>query len=185
MKRTLVLFDTETTGLTKPGASDVEEQPYITEIFCLKVEQDGKDFEVIDEFESLFKVPVPLDATITKITGLTDADLVNQPTFEQSFQTLASFFTGVDAMVAHNLAFDRTMLANEIVRIKRLLNFPWPREHICTVEKTINIEQRRLSLTKLHDHLFDEEFPNAHRAKNDVMPMYRCYKELVKRGIIK
>jgi len=179
-----VIFDTETNGLINPSASDISTQPYITEIFCLKVEHDFEDFKIIGEFESLCRIPVPLSDTITRITGLTDQDLESAPTFAQIQKRLAKFFVGVDRIVAHNLAFDRSMLANETVRANKLLNFPWPPEHICTVEKSIHIEQRRMSLTRLHEHFFGEAFPDAHRAKNDVMPLYRCYKEMVKTGMI-
>lgn len=180
------IFDTETTGLIKPTMNRIEDQPYITEIYCLKVDQapDG-NFTIMDEFESFFKVPHPLSMEITKITGITDAMLETAPTFANAYEELAEFFTGVDRMVAHNMAFDRSMLANELVRIDKVIKFPWARDQLCTVEKTMNIEQRRMSLTNLHKHLFGHEFPNAHRAKSDVLPLYECYKELCKRGYIK
>jgi DNA polymerase III epsilon subunit-like protein len=175
-----VIFDTETTGLIKPQATQMKEQPYITEIFCLKVSHSRNgDFEIMDEFESLCKVPVPLSPEITRITGLQDSDLANAPTFGEIQPKLSKFFTGVHNVVAHNLAFDRSMLANELVRCGKVLNFPWPANHICTVERTMHIEQRRMSLTRLHEHLFNQSFTDAHRAKNDVMPLYRCFKHLV------
>lgn len=177
-----VIFDTETTGLIKPSETDISKQPYITEIYCLKIDEN---LEVIGDYEAMFKVPVPLSEDITRITGLTDDDLKDKPSFQAAFPDLAKFMVGVDRIVAHNLAFDRAMLANEVSRVGKLLHFPWPRDHLCTVEKTLHIEQRRMSLTKLHEHLFDTGFPDAHRAKNDVMPLYRCYCELVKRGVIK
>lgn len=181
-----IIFDTETTGLLKPSANTLEAQPYITEIFCYKVEHDGSgNIEIIGEFESLLKVPVPLSETITKITGLTDADLADQPTFGEIFDNLALFFTGVDRIVAHNLSFDSSMLANECHRIGKVLKFPWPREHVCTVEKSMHIEQRRMNLTNLHKHFFNEGFPDAHRAKNDVIPLLRVYKEMCKQQMIR
>ncbi len=184
-KRTTVIFDTETTGLSKPGACDASEQPYITEMYAAKyVEYQDGSMEKIGEFEHMFKVPVKLSATITKITGITDEDLANKPTFAQCFNELAEFMTCVDRIVAHNLPFDISMLANEIVRIDKLLHFPWPREHICTVERTLHIEQRRMNLTALHTHLFGIGFPDAHRAKNDVLPLIKCYEKLCKTGVI-
>ncbi len=55
---------------------------------------------------------------------------------------------------------------------------------ICTVESTEHIKGFRLTLTKLHEHLFGEAFPSAHRAENDVRPLTRCFIELYNRGII-
>ena len=181
----IIIFDTETTGLIQPGATDIEKQPYITDIFCLKIMlHEDRSLVLVDSFESLVKVPIPISAEITRITGITDSDLANQPTFNEIVPKLAEFFTGVDKIVAHNLAFDRAMLANELVRANRLIKFPWPRLHECTVEKTLYFEQRRLSLTRLHEFLFGKGFPDAHRAKVDVLALYECYKELVKRGTV-
>lgn len=179
---TTILFDTETTGLIKPKEIDITKQPYITEIFCLKI--NSETFEIEDSLESLFSIPVTLSPEIQKITGLTDSHLRGQPTFEKFYPKIANFFIGCETLVAHNLSFDRSMLANELHRIGKVLQFPWPVNQICTVEKTLHIEQRRLNLTRLHEYLFQEGFPDAHRAKNDVLPLYRCYKELKIREII-
>ena len=178
-----IIFDTETTGLIKPSANDVKDQPYITEIYCLKIDSEGK---IIGEFESLVRPPVSLNAEVQRITGLTDDMLKNAPTFAEIVHALSMFFLGTQRVVAHNLAFDKSMLGNELVRVNKLINFPWPIEHICTVEKSMHYEQRRLNLTRLHEYLFNGQgFPNAHRAKNDVMPLYNCYMEMIKRGDIK
>lgn len=179
------VFDTETTGLLKPGAVDVEQQPYITDIYVAKLlhKSDGT-VEQVDEFETLIKVPVPITEEITRITGLTSEQLANSPEFVEIAHGLSEFFLGVKSMVAHNLAFDRSMLTNELFRCDRVLKFPWPMNHVCTVEKTMFIEQRRLSLARLHEELFDEGFPDAHRAKPDVLALVRCYIELVRREII-
>jgi DNA polymerase III epsilon subunit-like protein len=180
-----IVFDTETTGLIKPGAVDIDQQPYIIDIFCLKVKHNGpKELEVIDTFESLVKPPVPITAEINRITGIYDKDVENAPVFIEIQGALANFFLGTTRIVAHNLAFDRGMLTNELFRCDKVLKFPWPIEHICSVEKTMYIEQRRMNLQRLHQELFGEGFADAHRAKPDVMALYRCYEELVKRGII-
>jgi len=178
---TTIIFDTETTGLLKPDPVDIAEQPYITEIFCLKVDDD---LNVIGELEALVKPPIKLPEKITQITGITDEMLKDERSFSELYPMLSEFFLGVDTMVAHNCAFDRGMLVNELFRINRVLKFPWPIKHICTVEKTLHIQQRRMNLTRLHEHLFGEGFKDAHRAKNDVMPLFRCYKELIETGVI-
>jgi len=182
MGKITVLFDTETTGLIKPSASCLDDQPYITEIFCLKI--DDEDMVVLDEFDSLVKVPVPLSSEITRITGLTDTALVNAPKFIDIYDELAEFFTGVDRLVAHNLAFDRSMLANDLLRIDKVLNFPWPREHVCTVEKSLRIEQRRMNLKALHTELTGAPFADAHRARNDVMALYTVYNAMRLKGML-
>jgi DNA polymerase III alpha subunit (gram-positive type) len=187
MKKELIvnLFDTETTGLCKPMASDMKDQPYIAELYVMKVihRSDGV-IEKIDELDTFLKPPIPLSDEITRITGITNDMIKEAPSFIQKYREIAEFFKGVDRMVAHNLSFDRNLTLFELARHNKQLMFPWPIEHVCTVERSMHIEQRRMSLINLHKHFFNEEFP-AHRARNDVEAMFRCYKELVSDGSIK
>jgi len=138
----------------------------------------------MEEFDCLLKPPQLVTAEITRITGIDNGMLENKKSFPAVYHDLAKFFHGSHRMVAHNMAFDRQMLANELMRLGKEYHFPWPIQHICTIEKSGHYENRRLNLQKLHERFFGTSFPDAHRAKNDVMPMYRCYKEMIKRGDI-
>ena len=104
--------------------------------------------------------------------------------FREHYLQIADFFFGVHRMVAHNLSYDRNMLLFELARIDKQLNFPWPIQHVCTVEKSIHIQQRRLKLATLHEELLGEEFKDAHRAKNDVHALFLCYQRMVDLGMI-
>ena len=44
---------------------------------------------------------------------------------------------------------------------------------------------RRLSLSDLHEMLFQEKFDNAHRAESDVLATARCLRKLVEDGVVK
>jgi len=180
-----IIFDTETTGLLKPDANSLKMQPSIIEIFCQKV-NETPDGGVIPtgSFHSLLKPPFPLTAEITRITGITDEDLENAPSFSEIYEDLAAFFLGSEKLVAHNATFDTSMLANELLRIKKVIQFPWPREHVCTVEKSLHVEQRRLNLQKLHEHLFGLGFKDAHRAESDVKALVKCYSKMKQKGML-
>jgi hypothetical protein len=52
------------------------------------------------------------------------------------------------------------------------------------VECTEHFYGYRLSLTNLHKHLFNEGFPEAHRARNDVEALCRCVVKLIEMGEI-
>lgn len=176
-----ILFDTETTGLLKPDANELKAQPEITEIFMSKTE----DFKSWTHLHLLMKPSMPVSAEITRITGITNEMLKDRPSFAECYLEIAEFFHGCDTMVAHNLAFDRSMVANELLRIDKVLNFPWPIHHICTVEKSMHIEQRRLNLTKLHDYATGQSsIPNAHRASGDVEALVKCYLWLKEDGYV-
>jgi len=125
-----------------------------------------------------------LPEIITKITGITDQDLVGKPTFADEYHKFAEFATGVDVMVAHNIDFDSSMLANELLRIDKLIKFPWPRHHICTVEQSMKIKGHRLKLSILYNIMTGKEFVDAHRAKNDVFCLVTTFRAMVDKGMI-
>lgn len=167
-----LLYDTETTGLLKSDSNDINEQPYIIEFYACKIDDE---YNLIDEYETFIKPPVPVSKEITKITGITEEMVKDAPNFQAVYQKIAEFFQGVDEIIAHNLPFDRSMLANELIRINKLINFPWPIKHTCTVEMSMGIEQRRLNLNTLHKYATGKDIANAHRAKDDVFALVRSY----------
>lgn len=179
----IVFYDTETTGLLKPAANDIKQQPHIIEICVMKFDDDMNHLET---FESFVKPPMAISDEITKITKITNEDLKDAPNFASIYPALCDIFLGSRRMVAHNLGFDRSMLANELVRIDRLIRFPWAIEHVCTVERSMSYEGRRLNLTKLHKLATGKEtIEGAHRAKTDVLALVEGYKFLLREGKIK
>jgi len=179
----MLAFDTETTGLLKPDACELHLQPSITEIYIAKFD---KDFDIVDEFKSFVNPGVPLPAMITKITGITDEMLADAPSFVDIYDDLSDFVLGEDKIFAHNCAFDIGMLKNELKRISKEFNFPWPKNQVCTVVESFPIKNRRLKLVQLHEIATGKkEIVGAHRAKTDVMAMIECIKWLKNEGFIK
>lgn len=193
-----VLFDTETTGLIKPKAVDINDQPQVIEYYAMKVihRADGI-IEKIDELETYLKPKVPFNESIIgKITGIYNATVANAQSFQDFYPDWLKFHVDVKRIVAHNCAFDVAMMKNEILRLAHdeVIDVPEfestikmidSMEKLCTVQKTMFIEQRRLSLTNLYKELFGVPFEGAHRARGDVEALFRCYQELYQRGVIK
>lgn len=193
----VIVFDTETTGLIKPKAMDIHAQPQIIEYYGMKVihRADGI-IEKIGEFETYLKPAKEFDeAIITKITGISNAMVKDAPCFFDKHKELLEFYKGAHRMVAHNCAFDDAMVKNEFLRLATdelitVDEFNAAMEQIgtmrrlCTVQKTMFFQQRRLTLTNLHQELFGVPFEGAHRARNDVEALFECYAELCKRGVI-
>lgn len=177
----IFVTDTETTGLLKPNAINVNQQPYIIELYGCVIDEN---FDLIDEVNTLLKPPIPLPDIITKITKLEDKDLEGAPTFNEFYPELARVVTGCDAIVAHNLSFDLGMIANELIRLDKLVQFPWPRHHICTVQSSIPLRGHRLKLSQLHEIATGKTFEGAHRAKVDVHALVRCFHWLTENGFI-
>lgn len=178
------IFDTETTGLVGNPLMGVSQQPYCIEFYgCLVDDEKGPEqlAAPILELEFLCKPPLRLEPIITKITGLTDADLANQKRFIEYVPQVREFFASGSAVVAHNLAFDYSMMSIEFER-NGVPPLEWPVIKCCTVAQSEHLRGARLKLMDLHKHLFNEEFPQAHRARHDVKALARCWLELRKRG---
>jgi DNA polymerase-3 subunit alpha len=174
-------MDTETTGLVKPIPTDIQFQPFMTEIYACKI---NENFEFVSEFHSLVKPPIPITKEITKITGISDDTVKNAPSFAGIYDGLYDFFCGVDIVVGQNIEFDINIIHYELLRHDLDKKFCYPKRHICTIESSYHYQNKRLNLAKLHEFLFGEGFEDAHRAKSDVFATTRCFIELVKRGDI-
>ena len=180
----MIFIDTETTGLLRPDAADLNLQPYIIELYAVKLELVDGEFIFIDEYESFFLPPVPLDPVITKITNITPEMLAGQPTFASQYQNLCNFFLGERTMVGHNLSFDAGVLWCELARLECESKFPWPHNWQCTVELSMPVEHHRLKLSALHERATGAPHDGAHRARGDVEATVTVYKWLMEEGYI-
>lgn len=167
------VFDTETTGLLQNPLAPIETHSRIIELYGAIVEDDGS---IEEEIEFLCNPGVEIDDKITKITGLTNDDLKDEPPFGMFLDDVDRILRSVDAVVAHNLTFDQRMIEAEFRRFGR--EAVWPTLQFCTVEQTEYFAGRRLKLVELHQHLIGEKFKNAHRARNDVEALIRCWVQL-------
>jgi len=177
----MIILDSETTGLLKPSLADIGLQPYMTEFYACKL--DNKTFDLIDEIETFVKPPVPMPEEVIKITGITDEMVKDAPTFLQLYDRLYDFFLGETIVVAHNAMFDMGVLRYELTRHDFEFKFPWPKDYVCTIELSKPIRNRRLKLTDLHQIATGKpHMDKAHRAKEDVYALVRCFHWLVEQG---
>lgn len=114
----VVVFDTETTGC---GAAD-----RVVSLGAVRLD------EALDPEATLhlaFAPGIPCHWGATRVHGLPDAFLARQPGFASHLAEVAEFFTGATAC-AHNMAFDRRMMAIEFGR--EGLAVPWTTDY-CTL----------------------------------------------------
>lgn len=184
----IVVFDTETTGLTKNRTVKLNKQPEIIEFYGRLVDLDAGP-EPLKEYYTMIRPTVewPMtDYTIRETkTKLSNDLLKDKPTFKEVADDIHNFLCEdtCPGNLAHNLSFDRDMIEIELERLGRKI--VWPIVGICTVEQTIHMRGRRMNQTALYSYLFDGAvFENAHRAQADVEALTRIAVELRKRRII-
>ena len=179
----IIIFDTETTGLTKQDIVDLDKQPKIIEFAGIKL--DDKTLKEIDRIDFLVYPNQLVPKEATKIHGIKDSDLVGKGAFDTHYQKLSDFFFGTKYLIAHNIAFDLKMLELELRRFDKITQFPFPPVQICTVNKTLDLKGYRLKLSDLYNYLTGKEFTDAHRAMKDVEALTECVKILIKDETIK
>ena len=168
----ITIFDWETTGLEQPEGNHPNVQPFAIEIYAMQVDEDGN---LINELETFVKPPTPISPLITKITGITNNDLRDAPTFAEIYRDLSAVFFGSHTSVAHNLAFDKSIIIHESRRIGKEHNFPYPPIDFCTVEQSLHIKGHRLKNSELFEIATGKTLEGAHRARVDVQATYESY----------
>jgi DNA polymerase III epsilon subunit family exonuclease len=165
VKRRLVVFDFETTGLDT--ASD-----RIIEIGAVAVNLDSGKLE---EFSYLVDPGVEVSERITEVTGITTEMLRGKPPLKQ---VLPSFFEFVSdgILVAHNAEFDYAFLRSESDRLGIEFELPC----FCTLKmaRALLPELERKNLDFLADH-YGLSFESRHRSIGDCKVTLEVMKNLL------
>jgi len=178
----IIFLDTETTNLLAVEAADLQNQPHIVEIFCIVTDIELNEQ---DTYHRLIRPPISIPNEAIKIHSITDDKVRDKKPFAAHYRELAKLFVGCTHMIGHNLQFDKKMIENELQRINKVTNFPWPPNQICTIEEIQKIKGHRISLSDIHEELFGYRFESAHSADADTRALLKVYKELVKREMVK
>ena len=158
-----LVFDWETTGLPLHDAAPLDKQPRGIEFGAVLLDADGNELEAAS---LLINPGHPLDPVITKITGLTDDDLRDAPRIAEVMPQIVRLFSSAQLAIAHNLAFDKSILKFELARLA-ITDFPWPPHELCTVEAHIASWGRRPKLQELYLAVMGEQLAQTHRALDD------------------
>jgi len=167
-----IIFDTETTGLVKPGLIDLSKQPKIIELGLVIVESEetptARIWRITEERNWLINPGEPITAEITKITGIKDEDVADKPGFEEVWSEAWGYFEGAGISVAHNHPFDKAMVDNDCRRIDGGEPFKaWPEIQICTVQEFTHVFGHRPKLTDLYERYMGKPLAQTHRASDD------------------
>ena len=105
LKKPLVIFDLETTGL------DISRESII-QISYIKVMPDGTE----TRYNQYINPGKPIPPEVVELTGITDETVKDAPTFKQIAQTLVNDFTGCDFAGYNSNHYDLPLLAEEFLR---------------------------------------------------------------------
>lgn len=162
LTKPLVIFDLETTGLDL-----VKDR--IIQISFIKVMPNGQE----ERGDELINPEKPIDPQITQLTGISNEDVKDKPTFKQLAQQLAQKFSGCDFAGFNSNNFDIPLLAEEFLRAG--IDFDFSRSRLidaCAIFR--KMERRNLAAAyKFYCGRKMEEDFEAHRADQDTEATYR------------
>lgn len=156
----LAFVDIETTG----GARDSR----ILEIGIIRVE----GAEIVDSYQTLLNPIGYVPGMITRLTGITTADVQGAPDFATVAPRVVGLLEGA-AFVAHNVRFDYGFMRSELAAVG-VMDFAPPL--LCTVQLS-----RRLFPQYRHHNLSDIiarhciEVNARHRAYDDALALWQLY----------
>ena len=162
LTKPLVIFDLETTGLDL-----VKDR--IIQISYIKVLPDGKE----ERKNYLVNPEQHIQPMITQLTGISDDDVKEQPTFKQLAKTLADSFTGCDFAGFNSNHFDVPLLAEEFLRAG--IDFDFSKCRLIDAQTIFHkMERRNLAAAyKFYCGRKMEDDFEAHRADQDTEATYR------------
>ena len=162
LTRPLIVFDLETTGL-----DFIRDR--IIQISYIRVSPDGTE-----ERENLFVNPEkPIPHEVVELTGITNDDVKDAPTFKTLAPQLSEKFKGCDFAGYNSNHFDIPMLAEEFLRAG--IDFDFSKVRLIDAQTIFHkMERRNLAAAyKFYCGRKMEEDFTAHRADEDTEATYR------------
>lgn len=162
LTKPLVIFDLETTGLDL-----VKDR--IIQISYIKVHPNGKE----ERGNELINPEKPIPEEVIALTGISNDDVKDKPTFKQIAQSLADMFVGSDFAGFNSNHFDIPLLAEEFLRAG--IDFDFTKCRLIDAQTIFHkMERRNLAAAyKFYCGRKMEDDFEAHRADQDTEATYR------------
>jgi DNA polymerase-3 subunit epsilon len=162
LTKPLVIFDLETTGLDL-----VKDR--IIQISYIKVYPNGQE----ERGNELVNPEKPIPEEVAVLTGISNEDVKDKPTFKQLGQILAGKFTGCDFAGFNSNHFDIPLLAEEFLRAG--IDFDFSKCRLIDAQTIFHrMERRNLAAAyKFYCGRKMEDDFEAHRADQDTEATYR------------
>ena len=162
LKKPIVFFDLETTGINV--ATD-----RVVEVCVLKINPDHTE----ETFTARVNPTIPMSKEASEVTGITDADLKNCPTFAEIAPKLNKFIENCDLAGFNSNKFDIPMLAEELLRAG--FDFDMKKRRAIDVQVIYHkLEQRNLAAA--YKFYCGKDLTDAHSALGDTRATYEVLK---------
>lgn len=160
--RPICFFDIEATGINIV-------QDRIIEISFLKIypnqDKEEKTWRVYPE--------MPIPPYTTAMHGITDKDVINQPTFQMIAGDINKMIENSDLAGYNSNNFDIPLLAEELLRAG--FNFNLEKHNSIDVQVIFHKMEPR-TLTAAYKYYCNKELLNKHKSKFDVLATYEIFK---------
>lgn len=167
LKRPIVFFDLETTGISVS-------KDRIVEISIIKVFPDAH--EEVRTYRVNPEMPIPPESTA--IHGISDADVSDCPRFREIARTVAALFEGSDVAGYNSNKFDIPLLAEEFLRAG--IDFDTHKCRFVDVQNIFHKKEKR-TLEAAYRFYCDKELTDAHSAEADARATYEVLKSQLDR----
>jgi DNA polymerase-3 subunit epsilon len=167
LKRPLAFFDLESTGL------DIVNDRII-EISILKVHPDGKE----ETYTRRINPTIPISPEASKITGITNDDLKDMPTFKEIAHEIVNFLDNCDIAGYNSNRFDIPLLAEEFLRAG--IDFDFSKRKIIDVQVIYHKKEQR-TLSAAYKFYCDKDLKNAHTAEADTYATFEVLKKQIEK----
>lgn len=175
--RSIVVFDTETTGL-------VFEYDKVIQFSAILYEINNGAFNEMNRMNIYIDPQRPLDEIITRITGITDEDLIGAETEDAVIRQIDDFMKTGDVWAGYNVGFDMGMLE----AMHKRCGQPWiVKPTIDVLEMARNCIYKQSSGIKNHklgtvtNYLFPDMQVNFHDSLEDVRATGKCMEYLLEK----
>ncbi len=162
LRKPLVILDLETTGVNITTDR-------IVEFSALKVSPGGAE-----EWLTLRLNPgIPISPEATRVHGITDADVANEPHFRDVARRIAAFLEGCDLAGFNSMKFDIPILCEEFLRDNVDFN---PARHKYVDVQVIFHKKEQRTLSAAYKFYCNRDLENAHSAQADTAATYEILK---------
>ncbi len=162
LTKPIVFFDLETTGINI--AND-----RIVEISILKVHPNAEEETYTQRVNPIIEIP----EEVTAIHGITNEDVLNEPTFKEIANKVSDLIKGCDLAGFNSNRFDIPLLAEEMLRAE--VDFSMKNRLAVDVQTIFHKKEQR-TLSAGYQFYCEKELKDAHSAEADTLATYEILK---------